>query len=186
MKTLSKFFYKISNSWVVIGAFILFILFCAVMLPQFSQKMSLYSKGVGVPDLKLFYSGTDLYSMADTYSEAGRQSFIDIRWTIDLAFPLIYSFFFITSISWFLRRLIPVSSIWRWLNLIPLVAFVFDICENTATSLVMIRFPLHNFIAQSLAPVFTPLKWLGVLASVFVLIFAVTKYFMNRKNAKGL
>ena len=61
--------------------------------------------------------------MAEAYGEAGRQAFIDMRWTLDLVFPVIYTLFLVTSASWLLRRVIPSDSKWRLLNLFPLAAF---------------------------------------------------------------
>ncbi len=107
MKKLSRFFYKFSNGWIVLVALLTFILFTIFILPGFSVESARYSNGMGSPDTTLFYTSADLYSMAETYGEAGRQAFINMRWTLDLAFPVIYTLFLVTSASWLLRRVIP-------------------------------------------------------------------------------
>jgi hypothetical protein len=111
--------------------------------------------------------------MAQGYGQAGRKSYVVLHWTLDLFFPLVYTAFFITTTSWFLRRVVPFSSKLRMLNLVPLVAFVFDLLENGATSWVMIRFPAAAPIAQALAPVFTFSKWIGVTAALLLLIVVI-------------
>ena len=184
MKKLSGLFYKISTGWTTLAVLVVFILFVAFILPKFQQLSNGYAKEAGSPDLSLFYSGKSLYSMAEAYGEYGRQSFIDIRWTLDLAFPVLYTLFLVTSGSWLLRKIIPVSSKWRLLNLVPLGAFFFDLAENSATSLVMWRFPQHCVIAQFLAPIFTPIKWLSVFAAfsllIFLIIFWLIKLIRNK------
>ena len=45
--------------------------------------------------------------------------------------------------------------------------------ENSATSLVMIRFPHHICWDRHLAPIFTPLKWLAVSGSFVILIITM-------------
>ena len=184
MKKISGIFYKISSGWFTLVTLVVFILFVVFILPKFQQLSDVYAKEAGTPDLSLFYSGESLYSMAEAYGEFGRQSFIEIRWTLDLAFPVIYTLFLLTSSSWFLRKIIPVSSKWRSLNLVPLSAFFFDLSENSATSLVMWRYPQHCGIAQFLATIFTPIKWLSVLATFVLLIYVIVFWFVRllRKN----
>ena len=185
MKRLSAFFYKLSSGWLTLAALAGFLLFAILVLPTFTTRTAEFSHGAGVPDLKLFYTGSQLFSMAEAYGAAGRQAFIDLHCTLDLVFPLIYTFFFATSTSWLLRKGIPVSSRWRLLNLVPLAAFILDICENSGTSLVMMHFPQPSPVAQFLAPIFTPLKWISVVLAVVLLFVAlvlwIVKVFQARK-----
>ncbi len=186
VKKLSAFFYKFSNGWVTIAAAVIFVLFTLLILPRFSQQVEQYSQGMGSPDTSLFYTGAQLYSMAEAYGSEGRQAFIEIRWTMDLAFPVIYSLFLVTSSSWLMRKIIPVSSKWRLLNLVPLSAFFFDLAENSASSLVMWRYPQHCVIAQFMAPIFTPIKWLSVLAAFVLLIFVIVFWFVSLLRKKSI
>lgn len=180
MKKLSRFFYKFSNGWITLAALLIFILFAIFILPGFSEESARYANGMGSPDTTLFYSGADLYSMAEAYGEEGRQAFIDMRWTMDLAFPLIYTLFLVTSASWLLRRVIPSNSKLRLLNLFPLAAFILDLLENSATSLVMMRFPERCLFGQGLAPIFSPLKWLAVAGSFLLILWAAVNYLVKR------
>jgi hypothetical protein len=180
MKKLSNFFYKLSTGWLVLAIFLVFLLFLIFVMPVFSEKAAQYSNGMVSPDTSLFYSGEDLYRMAQGYGQAGRQSFVDIRWTLDLLFPFVYTAFFIITTSWFLRRIVPFTSKLRVLNLVPLAAFVFDLLENSATSLVMIRYPSTSPLAQALAPVFTPIKWFAVVGSFFLLLIVTILWIIKR------
>jgi hypothetical protein len=184
MKKLSDIFYKLSTGWLVFAIFGVFILFLIFVMPVFSEKAAQYSNGMPSPDTSLFYSGIDLYKMAQGYGQAGRESFIDIRWTLDLLFPVVYTAFFMTTTSWFLRRITPVTSKLRLLNLVPVAAFVFDLLENSATSLVMSRYPANAPIAQALAPVFTPIKWTAVFAALLLLIIIIIVWMVKRLRAK--
>lgn len=176
MKKLSIFFYRISLGWIALAGVLTFILFSALTLPGQTRIAETYSQGSGSPDTSLFYSGKDLYSMAEKYGQEGRLAYLKARWTFDLAFPVIYSFFFITSISWLLAQVLPPGSKWRLLNLVPVGAFVLDLLENTSTSLVMARYPIHCPPGELLAPLFTPLKWLTVSACVLVVVIAFACY----------
>ncbi len=180
MKNLSRFFYKLSNGWVVLAAMLIFVLFAIFILPGFSEGSARYANGMGSPDTTLFYSGADLYAMAETYGEEGRQAFIEMRWTLDLAFPVIYTQFLVTSASWLLRKVLPANSKWRWLNLFPLAAFILDLLENSATSLVMLRYPERCLFGEILAPIISPLKWLAVAGSFLLIFWAAVSYLVTR------
>lgn len=173
MSSLSEFFYRISKGWVVLVALGVFVAFSTLTLPGQNRIAETYSQGSGSPDTSLFYPGGDLYAMAKWYGETGREAYIHARWTFDLAFPFVYTFFLLTAISWLFRPIIPQNSIWRKLNLIPLAAMLFDFLENSMTTAVMAEFPSRVRIAEIFASAFTPIKWLLVGGSFVILTAAL-------------
>ena len=182
---MSDWFYKISKGWLVIADILVFVTFGMTVLPGQSTQMETYSAGVGSPDMSFFYTPADLTHMAEAYGAEGRQAYIHARFTFDLAFPLVYTLFLITGISWLLNRLLPAANPWRKLNLIPLAAMLFDLLENICASWVMSAFPAQlNFVARA-ASIFTPLKWLFVGTSFALLaasaVIALYKSRMKRK-----
>ena len=158
MKKISEFFYKRLQGWVVLAALFLFLAFSFLTLPGQNAIAEKYSGGAGSPDTSLFYTGNELYHLAGAYGAEGRAAFIHARWTFDLAFPLVYTFFLVTAVSWLLNKTFSQGSKWRLLNLVPLAAMLLDFLENTMTSLVMARYPLHCPPGEILAPIFTPIK----------------------------
>ena len=182
MKRLSNWLYAFSGGKLALGALAVFLLFGALVLPGQSALAAQYSGGLGSPDTSLPYSSQDLNAMAEAYGEAGREAYIRARFTFDLAFPLVYTFFFITSTSWLLGRTLPPASPWRLLNLLPLAAMLLDFLENTATTVVMARFPQPAPIAALLAPPFSLLKWVLVGASFLLLMGAGIAYLIHRKK----
>ncbi|HNR02613.1 MAG TPA: hypothetical protein PKK59_08770 [Anaerolineaceae bacterium] len=181
MAQLSRFLYRISRGWVALAALIIFIVFSLLTLPGQNALAEEYSQGMGSPDTSLFYKGTDLYRMAEMYGQEGRAAYLRARWTFDLAFPFVYTFFLAAAISWSLNRVLPQGSRWRLLNLVPVAAMVLDFLENTAASLVMARYPVNCPPGELLAPLFTPLKWLFVGGSFATLTVAVMITFFRRK-----
>ncbi|MCX6053717.1 MAG: hypothetical protein NTZ74_02150 [Chloroflexi bacterium] len=184
MKKPSSFFYRISSGWVALAGVMLFIVFCLFTLPSQSAQSAAYSQGLGSPDTSLFYEGSTVYRMAEAYGEAGRSAYVRARWSFDLAFPLVYTFFFLTSISWLFVKNIPAGSPWRMLNLVPLLGMGFDYLENAATTLVMTTYPGSSLIGQNLASISTPFKWLFIAAS-FLLLFAGVGVKLARRVRKG-
>ena len=145
--------------------FVVLFILTITALPSI-QESSSYS--TGSPDMSLFYTIEELYMMAGSYGEEGRNNYIFMRFTFDLVFPLIYGGSLISSLSW----LYNIERLLKWRNqvvLLPFGAVIFDYFENIATSIVMWRYPMRVDFVGFLAPVFTPVKW-GLLSSAFVLL----------------
>jgi hypothetical protein len=173
LKKLSAFFYRVSIGWVALLGLAVFVVFSVLVLPVESARVDTYDQGLGSPDTSFFYNGKTMLQMAEAYGEAGRAAFLTARWGFDLAFPLIFSFFFLTSISFLFKKGLGGSFNLPMVNLIPLLGLIFDLAENTATSVVMSAYPLRNTWGQFLAPIFTPLKWIFVIISTLLLLIGL-------------
>ena len=170
-KRFSDWLHRVSRGWVALSAMLIFLLFSALVLPQQATKAEQDTGSSDSPDTSFFYTPGDLYRMAEAYGEQGRQAYIRARFTFDLVWPLVYTLFLTTSISWVFGRAFAPDSRWQRANLMPILGALFDYLENLSTSLVMLRYPEQTAVVDALAPVFTALKWLFLGAS-FLLLFA--------------
>jgi hypothetical protein len=157
----------------VLVALVIFFSFTILVLPAQSQQAENASPGAMSPDLAFYYTADDLYKSAEVSGEQGRRAYVRARFSFDVAWPLVYTFFLTTSISWLLKRGLPTDSPWMRLNLLPLGAMLFDFLENSATSLVMLRYPSPTPVVDALAGPLTSLKWLLVAASIVALLAAM-------------
>ena len=180
MKTLSHFFHNLSTGWVTLAALLVFTLFAVLVLP--AQTPDAATKAIGVPDLALYYTSQDLYCMADAYGEEGRVAYIQGHFTFDVIWPLVYTTFLICVLSWLTRRGFAEGSSWQYVNLLPLLAALFDFLENASTSLVMYRYPTRLSMLAALAGIFTTLKWVFVGMSFLALLIALGAGAWNRKK----
>jgi hypothetical protein len=159
-----------SRGWVALLALAIFLAFSVLVLPRQAAQAEQHSGDAGSPDTSFIYSPADLYRMAETYGEQGRQAYVRARFTFDLVWPLVYAFFLTTAISWVYGKAFAANSRWHLANLASPIGALFDYLENVSTSVVMLRYPAHTGLIDVLAPVFTLLKWL-FLVSGFVLLF---------------
>ncbi len=164
---------RVSKGWVAASAFVIFLVFTALVLPQQSAMVDLYSGGAGTPDTSIYYTADDLYQMARAYGEVGREAYIRARFTFDVLWPILYTFFLTTSISWLYAKFVSTHRWYRRANLIPLAGAVFDYMENISASLVMWRYPERTVLVDVLAPIFTLLKWVFIGASFLLLVVGV-------------
>jgi hypothetical protein len=164
--------HRISTGIVTLIATAVFFLFAATVLPAESRS-ALEAGREKSPDTSFFYSSADLYQLAEDYGEEGRRMYIRSRWTFDVAFPIVYLSFLATAISWLMRQGAQPGSPWLRTNIIPAVGALFDFLENSGTSLVMARYPARTPVVDTLAPVFSALKWVFVGGSMLLLVIGV-------------
>jgi len=171
MGQISRYFYNISTGRITLIALVVFLVFMVVVLPQQAKKAEASSQGADSPDTSFTYSVEALYTMAEKYGEDGRQAYIQARFSFDILFPLVYTAFLVTSISWVFQRAFTRHSGWQLANLAPVFGMVFDLAENISTSVVMARYPARTPVLDGLAPIFTLVKWVFVSGSfVFLLV----------------
>lgn len=167
-KELSNWLQRLSTGWVTLVAMLVFVLFTALVLP--GQAAASPAGADWTPDLSFFYTADELYRLAEAYGEQGRAAYIEQRFTFDLIWPVVYAAFLTTAIGWLFRRVFAPGSPWQLANLAPVLGMLFDYLENISASLVMARYPASTGFVDSLAPIFTMLKWI-LLGGSFALLF---------------
>lgn len=186
MSGLSRWLYRISRGWVVLLSVIIFFVFTPLVLPQQAARFETAAGPGPSPDQSFFYSPADLYRMAESFGAAGRAAYVRARWTFDVVWPLVYTFFLATAISWLGKRAFAEGSRWRLLNLIPVAGLLLDYAENICTSLVIGRYPARTPVVDVLATIFTPLKWVFVGGSFVVLVaVAIAALAQWRRGARS-
>ncbi len=182
MKKLSDLFYRLATRWAVLAAWLGFLLFAITVLPAQNASATPAERAAGIPDLMFYYNADDLYRMAAAYGEEARVAFIRGHFTFDVIWPVIYTLFLIFAISRPASAVFPPHSRWRRANLLPLAAALFDLLENTSTSLVMQQYPARLPLIAALAGFFTALKWLLVTLNFGVLVFVLAAWAWKRSK----
>lgn len=170
LNNLSNYFLKNRKRSALIFSSLVFFFFSLCFLPGQTRLANTYSSGLGAPDAHFLYTPADLYRMAEVYGREGRTAYVKARWTFDLAFPIIYTSFLTIALSWFEERVLPVGSEWRTANVLPLFAMLFDLLENSCTTLVFIHYPAPSTLFCMAAPFFTLVKWVCVGSSFLLLV----------------
>ena len=173
LNKISDWIHYISKGWVALSALVIFVLFTVLVLPGQSSRTEVETRTAGSPDMSFFYTSDELYQMAEVYGQAGREAYIQARFTFDLVWPLVYTVFLATAISWLLQKAFAPESLWQRLNLVPVLAALCDYLENIFTSLVMLQFPNRMPLVAVLASVFTMGKWILIGVSFVLLIMGV-------------
>ena len=178
MIKISEWIRRISTGRVTLLCLVIFLLFTALVLPGQSALAEETSGGAGSPDTSLFlHRPLSCTAWRKLTARAGRAAYIHARFTFDLVFPLVYTAFLATAISWLFSRGFTAGQPLALANLAPILGAIFDYLENFSAALVMGRYPALTPVVDWLAPVFTFIKWVSFVGGSFALlvigIFAV-------------
>jgi len=182
---------SISKGWLVLVFFALDLLFVLLILPGAQAKIEAYSGGIGPLDLTFFPSVemTNMYLDAYDANEAfpideGRAFYTNFELTVDLIYPIVYTFFFSLLISFLLRRSFDKTSRLHLLNLLPFGAWLFDLIENICIVILLSSFPAEEPAIATILMVANGIKWLFAGASILTVFFAFSAWIFRKVNAK--
>lgn len=169
------------NWWVVIISTLVFALFIAIVLPRVSAYTEEAVGGLGSPDTSFFYSGSALFDFAESYGQQGRRTYIFLRWTFDVVWPLVYMMFLL-SLTVQLVKGLRVKWV-HHLYWLPIIATAFDYLENSLATLVMLLFSTRWLWLGTLTSIASTLKW-ATLSLAFVavgglMLVRVFRYFIK-------
>ena len=181
---ISYWLHRISTGRMALLCLVVFLIFSALVLPTQSSGKDDQSRDLRIPDLSFYYSAEDLYQMAESYGDEGRQAYIKARFSFDIAWPAVYAAFLCTSISWVLKRTFKTESILQIGNTLPLLGVLLDFLENISTSVLMSRFPKPTPLIDVTATYFTMLKWVFVAGSFLLLIAGLSKGIVKRLGTR--
>ena len=170
---------------IALGALVVFVVFTALVLPRQAREAEASSGNTGSPDTSLFYTAGELYDWAEEYGAAGRQAYVRARLRFDVVWPLVYTLFLTTALSWLMARAFAAGSGWRRANVVPLLGMLFDFLENGSTSLVMARYPVETPVVAEMAGVLTLVKWLFVGGSFTLLLVGIAAVGWWRLRRRG-
>ena len=179
MNKISDFIIKKSTKKLLLISTIIIVFFMAVILP----KVSIYTEEVtgtsNSPDTNLIYSSDDLFDIAETYGEEGRDVYILLRFTFDVIWPIVY-FVFLASLMGFLIQKLSIKSKHKYLILLPVFSIIFDYLENITSVIVMYKYPTKVLFFASVAPAMTMLKWILLGVSFITIIVLLVKLMIDK------
>ena len=179
LKKISETLRKYANGWLVLIFFAGEVFFNTVILPAQQAKMEAGSDGTGPIDLLLFYTPEKVYSMVESYGEAGRSSYRAFELTGDIIYPIVYTLFFSLLITWLFRRGFRPSSKMQALNVVPLGGWLFDLLENLGIVTMLSVFPSTPDVLAWITAIATLIKWLFAAATIVLILVGLVKAAMN-------
>lgn len=180
LSQLSEWLHRNAKGWLIIVLLAGEIFFNANYLPGVQAKLEDISGGNGPIDLLLSYTPEKVYSMVDSYGEAGRAFYRVHELTIDILYPIVYTLLFAFLISWLFQRGFAPGSKMQQLNLVPVGAFILDMLENICIVTMLSVFPAQPAAVAWIGSVLTSVKWLFAAATIVLILTGLVMAVKNR------
>jgi hypothetical protein len=146
-----------------------FIGFMVFVLPSEAVALANATTSSLSADTSFTYSARQLYAIAESYGQAGRDYYILSRFRFDIAWPLAYGSFFFSAIAVSFRQKKGL------LLLLPILSVVFDLLENLFVSVVFAAYPVELDLLAWFAAGSTLLKWTLLMGSVLLLLYGIVE-----------
>ena len=172
MRSLSDFFYKISNFYLLLLLLGLYIIFVVHYLPEAEKQINtLAKKEIGPIDLTIGYFPTRTLQMVKDYGDEARIYYHNVEMTLDILYPLTYACFFIALLSLLLKNY--KSFRFRKWYIFPIATRIFDFLENAFIIRLLNLYPAEGIITAHFVEIFKILKWGSLLILLGILLFAI-------------
>lgn len=176
------------RSYVIITFLFLLLFFAATGRPYGTLELTVITGGLQVPDLSFEYSSQSVYSLLDSFGQAGRDLYLTRILPLDILFAFSYLFFFTITLGILIRYLLPSRPELQGLVMIPVIGAFADIVENVCFALVLMTYPTPLHLVVAFSSVFTKVKFvcngIAIILIIVALIAVVIKiaHHMIRKN----
>jgi hypothetical protein len=161
-----RFWSVLGSGWFLAGAAVLFAVFLPLVLIPYAQKAAAYTPEGGGFDTAIVYGPRQALDRAAAFDEAGRFAYIADRWTMDLAWPLVYGALFASAAAFALRRAQSSPGAFALaLRALVLAGPALDYGENIAATVLVASVPARPFGWALAASMLTPAKWIAIAAA---------------------
>ena len=169
MKSLTAILEKYSTKKSILILLVINLIFPTIIFPLFHGSPD------NIPlDLQFSYTPEKAYQLLAQFSAEELKMYRILELTGDVIYPIVYGFFLSLLIFKFRKNSLLV--------LIPLLAIVADLFENTGIVILISSLPKQLNTIASITSVFSTLKWSLIFISILlIVIFGVQRLFLNKK-----
>ena len=180
LQNVSQKFYSWAKGWLIFILFLLDVFFAGFLLPLIQGMMQGGQGGIQPLDLMMFATPDKIFGMIERYGEFGRPFYRNVELTVDIAYPIVYLFFFGLLISWLFQRGYASNSPMRKYNIMPVGAWFFDLLENIFIVTLLSIYPSQPTALAWLLILLTTVKWFFAGASIFLILTGLIMAIRNK------
>jgi len=174
METLHQLLNRIASTKSFLVLLVIYLLFPAYILKNAEATINeLTGKSIGPIDLTFGFNPSKTLQMVADYGEKARAYYAQGEMTMDVIYPIIYTFLFAVILTLLFRNK-PYTP-FRYVNLLPFVTILFDFIENVFIVMLLYRYPEQSMIVAVLCEIAKLLKWLSLAPVVFAVLYGLFK-----------
>ncbi len=163
------------NKTKLIVSLALFILAIVLLFPLILNTLKPIAETGVTPDRSFGYGIEKLAEIRQIYGQQGAKIYFSTRFSYDLIWMAVYTFFFINLLAFLLDGLKA-----KWLlaiKVLPVIAFIFDLFENSLCSIYFFNGQKTIGLMAALA---SRIKWYSLLL-IFILVILLSIYKIYQK-----
>lgn len=161
--------------WKTIGLLgLLFSFFAFYLFPTYQAELDqIAGTSVTLLDARTTYNSASVSLLFERIGTEGRLLYTFISGRIDMIYPIIYALFFFSILY---KLTLSLSSKWRYLSMLPIIAAFFDYLENFSILSLLHKYPIISDFTVSSSVVSTQIKWLCIILSfVSIIVLSIRK-----------
>jgi len=171
---------KFTTGWLIFVLFLLYGFFMGYIMPSIERSVTEKSPNTKLLDLMFFYTPQTAFDMIAKYGDVARSIYINTEFSVDVAFPVVYSFFFSLIITLLAGLAFPNNDNLLKLNLLPFGMLLFDLLENLGIISMLWVFPSTPDVLAWLTTLLTMTKWVLAGAIALVIFTCLVKYLSKK------
>src|SRR5258706_1413983 len=176
MRTLSTFLTRIAGWKSLLLLLVIYMVFVGYILRNTETNINeLAGKQIGIIDLTFGFNPQKTLMMVAGYGDAARSYYARTEMTIDIAYPVVYTFLLGVILTLLYRE-----SSYAWVSLIPFICLILDYLENINIVILLILFPQQSLAIATLCEIFKLMKWLTFGCVILLMIFGLTAKVIDR------
>jgi hypothetical protein len=179
MKTLSNLLNRISNWKTLLLFFAIYMFFNAFLLKNAEEKINTLSGNTnGVVDLTMGFDTQKTLGMVAAYSPEARDFYAKTEMTTDVAYPIIYAFFFGIALTLLFKG--KSYSPHPFVNTLPFISLVFDYLENITIVNLLTSYPIQNESVALFCEIFKLIKWISFAAVIGFILYGLVRLAISK------
>ncbi len=182
---LSRMLKRYAKGWLIVILFLVDAAFTFFLMPFINAFITRASTNPAVPiDLMFFYTPQTVYAEIAGYGEYLRRFSLTVNLTIDLVYPFVYTLFFSLLITWLFKKGFTQNSEMQMLNVVPLIAMLFDLLQNLGVVIMLSIYPATPVNLAWGTTIFSMAKWVFVGMSIFLVLIGIVAAVANQIGKK--
>ncbi|WP_020606053.1 hypothetical protein [Spirosoma spitsbergense] len=180
MTPFANFLTRIANWKTLLFLGVIYVSFPAYWFKNAGATISqLAGKPVDPIDLTFGFNPARTLAMVAGYGPTARAFYARTELTIDLVYPVVYSFLLAVILTMLFRH---------WSNrqfvLLPFVVLLSDYLENAAIVTLLTGYPAQSMTVAVLCEVFKLIKWLSFGITVCLVVYGLVLRVSGRRDAR--
>jgi cytochrome b561 len=166
----------------VIVLLALFLISMRIMR-HYSNNLINYIANEEILDLRMGYSFDNVIHYLNGLGEDGRKYYSNTFHLVDTFYPIIYFAFYVTTLSYFIKRIFK-NKIYFIVLLVPLLGIICDYGENIFINSFIKN--MNNITEENvmIANYFTRIKFISVYLSLILIIILMVLHIINKLRIK--